>query len=283
MLKLLCGGAPVALIGLQEFRVRSGRLLRLLGPDLLLVPTAEDCDRARHAGVNAARVASGVDLERFRPAAADERTALRRRWGLPGDATVMLHVGHLKDGRNLGLLAPLVAAGATVVLVVSGRRGPESERLKAELTAAGVVVVEGYQPRIEELYRLADCYVFPTASNDSAVAMPLSVLEALASDLPVVSMRFGALAERLGEGPGLELVDDPQRIPERALALAGAPVTTRALAEPFSWNAIMERLVEIFDQLALKGRMSRVGSLEAVSAASDTATTQPNVAQQPPG
>ena len=277
--------APVAMVALQTTaEVLRGRLARRVAPDLLLLSTEAECQTARALGLRAHCVWGGVDLDRFRPPGPGEKEALRRKWGMVPDRRVVLHVGHVKEGRNLRALVPLGGRDdVTMLVVASGQRAPESDALKAELEQQGIVFRCGYLENVEELYRLADCYVFPTASNDSAVAMPLSVLEALASDLPVVSMRFGALAERLGEAPGLELVDDPQRIPERALALAGGPVTTRALAEPFSWNAIMERLVEMFDQLAHQGRMSRAGSLEAVSAASDTATTQPNVAEQHPG
>ena len=34
--------------------------------------------------------------------------------------------------------------------------------------------------RIEELYQLADCYLFPVASTDNCIGVPLSVLEAFA-------------------------------------------------------------------------------------------------------
>lgn len=248
-LKLLFRGAPVAVIALQDFSVWSGRLLRLLAPDLLLAPTERDCDEARRAGVNAARIWSGVDLERFRPALDGEKVALRRRWGLPTDRRIVLHVGHLRDGRNLSPLAALAGGGATVVLCASGWRGSESARLKGALTAAGVVVLDGYQPRVEELYRLADCYVFPTESRGSAAAMPLSVLEALASGLPVASLKFGALAEYLADAPAVALVDSPADLVESALALAGSAVRARPLAEPYAWPAVGERLLGLLDDL----------------------------------
>jgi O-antigen/teichoic acid export membrane protein/glycosyltransferase involved in cell wall biosynthesis len=259
--------APVALVALQEFRVRSRRVLRWLAPDLLLVPTGADCARARRAGVNAALVQSGVDLDRFRPALPGERAALRRRWSLAAEATVVLHVGHLRDGRNLERpLASLAAAGATVVLVASGRRGPESVRLRDALRAAGVRVLEGYQPRIEELYRLADCYVFTTESRGDAAALPLSVLEALASDVPVACPRFGALAERFEGAAGVSVVERPEELTAAALALAGGGARTRPLAEPFGWAAVTERLLAQLDDAALLDRAERAGRPAALRA-----------------
>src|SRR5262249_60740787 len=103
----------------------------------------------------------------------------------------------LRAGRNLMALTPLAGEdGVTVVVVASGRRSVESDGLRAELDQHGVVLLDGYQPCIEELYRLADCYVFPTTAPDNAVALPPSVLEALASGVPVVSVRFRGLEAR---------------------------------------------------------------------------------------
>jgi glycosyltransferase involved in cell wall biosynthesis len=112
-----------------------------------------------------------------------------------------------------------------------------------------VRVLEGYQPRVEELYRLADCYVFPPVSTDHAIAMPLSVLEALASDLPVVSMRFGALAERFENSEALKLVDTPQELVQEALKPRAGPPDSRRLVQSYSWEAIGERLGRLLDDL----------------------------------
>jgi glycosyltransferase involved in cell wall biosynthesis len=147
-------------------------------------------------------------------------------------------------------MAALAAVpGMTAVVAASSSRGRESERLHRELWSRGVIVIDGYVPEVEELYRLADCYVFPTVSSDSAVAVPLSILEALASDLPVVSTAFGALTERFGRVPGLELVEHPALLPDRVLAVCGSGVRTRHLVEAYSWDSIAARLVDLVGQL----------------------------------
>jgi O-antigen/teichoic acid export membrane protein/glycosyltransferase involved in cell wall biosynthesis len=251
LLKMLCR-APVALVALQGSGagVLRRRLARHLVPDLLLVPTERELLLARGHGVNAACVWSGVDMERFRPAKPGEREALRQRYGLPTHRRIILHVGHLRQGRNVTALLPLAGEeGVTLVLVASGRRSVESEALKSELEQGGAVVLDGYQPRVEELYRLADCYVFPTVAPDHAVAMPLSVLEALASGVPVVSTRFGALEDLLGSAPGLQLVDDAAELIRCALDISHEADDAHALAKTFSWYAISDRLLGLLDEL----------------------------------
>jgi O-antigen/teichoic acid export membrane protein/glycosyltransferase involved in cell wall biosynthesis len=271
LLRRLCGG-PLVFVGLQSSSGRRppGVLLRWLAPDLLLLATERERDTAVAQGVLTATISAGVDLERFRPPLPGERAALRRKWGLSPDDRLVLHVGHLREGRNLRVMTSIAALpGVTAVVAASSWRGPESERLRRELVAGGVEVLDGYLPNVEELYRLADSYVFPTVASDSAVALPLSVLEALASDLPVVSTAFGALMERIGNVPGLELVESADQLTERAVAACGMRVRTRHLVEPFGWDAITERLVGLVDDLVIEHGDrpgARVGPIEVAAA-----------------
>jgi len=198
----------------------------------------------------AATISGGVDLERFRPIAPGERATLRHKWRLSPTDRIVLHVGQLREGRNLRVMAALAAVpGVTAVVVASSTRGREAERLHRELWARGVIVIDGRVPEVEELYRLADCYVFPSVSPAAAVALPLSVLEALASDLPVASTTFAALPERFGRVAGFELVEHPALLPERVRAVCGSAVRTRQLVEPYSWDAIAGRLEDLVGEL----------------------------------
>ena len=257
LLRWLCGGSPVALLTLEASvgQWLPEVLLRWLAPDLLLVPTERERHAADRLGVVAATISGGVDLDRFRPAAPGERPSLRNKWRLSPTNRIVLHVGQLREGRNLRLMAALGAVpGVTAVVVASSPRGRESERLHRELWARGVIVIDGSLPEVEELYRLADCYVFPSISPAAAPALPLSILEALACDLPVVSTAFVALPERFGRVPGLDLVEHPALLPERVIAACGSAVRTRHLVEPYSWDAVAGRLEGLVSELYDRGR-----------------------------
>ena len=214
------------------------RLLRWLAPEGILLGTEREIATVRRHGVDAELIWSGVDTSRFRPGDEAEKRSLRRHYGLPTEDRIVLHVGHLRGSRGLEALLPLGStAGITVLLVVSHRRWPDSEQVKAELERHGVVVMEGYQARVEEIYRLADCYVFP-GGDDRAVSLPLSILEAAASGLPVVSVRYEAVPERLAAVDGIEFVEDSSVIPARVLAVMGSRRAARELPAELGWDGV---------------------------------------------
>ena len=249
LLKLALGGVPVAMLALQPRRLGGWQAAaaRHLWPDLLLVGTRLERDRCRAMGARAECVTGGVDLARFRPPEPGEKALLRDKWKLPIRGRVALHVGHLTSGRNLEALIPLLDAGVTVVVAASSVRVPESAGIRERLQRAGVVLIEGFLGDIDELYRLADCYVFTPTSTDFAVATPLSVIEAMASDLPVVSTRFGALPERFPNHPGLRFVDSLDELPEVVGSQIREGPSTRHLVEPYSWSAQAERVLTLIE------------------------------------
>jgi hypothetical protein len=223
-------------------------------PDLLLLTTQAACEEAERSGVRAEFIWSGADTARFRPPGAGERLVLRRKWGIDTDSYVVFHVGHLFENRNLRALIPLAAQpGVSVVVLASHyRREPESSTLCRHLEEGGVRLLFGHRPDVEEIYRLSDCYVFPTVDHGGAVASPLSVVEAKATGLPVVARRFRALGERVGRELQIDLVDSDEELRGRVLALrngtarpAGADAP---LADAFSWQGVARRLVELIDR-----------------------------------
>ena len=191
------------------------------------------------------RFQTGVDTRRFRPPLPGEKGALRRLWGLPEDARVVLHVGHLVPSRNLSVMAELTRLdGVLPVMLASRRREPGSAALEDRLRSAGVVIFTGYRPEVEQLYRLADCYLFPVTSPMGAIAMPLSVLEALASDLPVASTPFGVLPELFQSATGIRFASGAEGLVCAVEELLARPCSTREVALPFSWETAIGGILE---------------------------------------
>jgi glycosyltransferase involved in cell wall biosynthesis len=263
LLRLFGHGAPVAMIALASHPL--GRLSRafgrLLGPDVALV--ASEAERLKldwlAAVVDVLPIA--VDLDRFRPPEPGEKQRLRRAWGLPVDGRIALHVGHLVRARNLHVLTTLASRESiTPVLVASHVRDSESADLLVELRRGGVIVLDGYQPRVEELYRAADCYVFPSRHWGGGIEMPLSVLEAMASDLPVASTWFGALPERFKDAAGVCFAEDDEELVQAVARLIKDRPHTRHLVEQHSWDALADRLLSVLGYPTRSGVAGAAGA-----------------------
>ena len=195
-------------------------------------------------------VYSGVDLERFRPVAENEKQELKREYGIDPEKFVVLHVGSVRKWRNVGHLTDIQKLSETQVVLV-GRATTKNEKdVEQALRRTGMVVTDGYDPHIEKFYGLADCYVFPTMTTVGSIDVPLSVLEAMAHNLPVVSTRFGGLPRMFGEGNGF-FYSDAASLHKRIQTVkeGGATVTTRQLVTPYSWKKIANKLCAIYREL----------------------------------
>jgi len=224
----------------------SWRVAAYLRPDRMLVQSGDDESRFRDAGFETEYVPSGVDVDRFHPVDDAERRAIRTDLGLNPDERVFLHVGHFKEGRNLRSLLSLREYGQ-VVVVGSPSTGPR-ETLIEDLRAAGCVVRTEYVPDIERYYQAADWYVFPVVDESNSIRAPLSVLEAMACDRPVLSTRFGGLSDMFDEGGGLVFVSDVAGVDPGTLSDPG-PVRTREKVIAYSWESIAEQVARVYEEL----------------------------------
>ena len=252
---ILRGYAPRARLLMVSLQPRTygplaRRLIRRLHPDLTLVQSLATCHRLTRLGCPAAVLPSGVDLHAFAPVSRQEKQALRARYGLPPEAYVVLHVGHLKRQRNVLLLNRVRSELSCETVFVGSTSTPDGvdHDVAAALRAGGTHVIDRYIERIAELYQLADCYLFPVHAIGGAIEAPLSVLEAMACDVPVVTTRFGFLRQSFADGPGVTFADSDDgllaavsRLRETRAQLT--PGQVRAQVEPFSWNAIARTLL----------------------------------------
>jgi glycosyltransferase involved in cell wall biosynthesis len=248
VLRAYCPDAYIVLLGLQTRRHSwwQRRIIRTIRPDLVIVQSEANRAYLEQIGCHTAVIHSGVDAETFQPADDDRRHALRVKYGIADDRPVILHVGHIQPGRGIGVLGELASSGTCRVLLVASSSTQQEHALRRKLEASGVTILSEYLPHIEELYQIADCYVFPVATTNNAIEVPLSVLEALACDLPVVATRFGGLPGMFGDQPhpGLVFVDTPDEIVREALRLCDERVSgVRPLSLPYSWDAAAIGLV----------------------------------------
>ena len=236
--------AKVGMVALIPRRHGGSRRIVLQGtaPDCLFVPSYASLLHARDFALRSELLPVGVDLATFRLPLDGERAALRRAYGIDETKFVFLHVGHLSEKRNVGALARLAALPNTSVIVIGSTSTPEDAAVRRRLEDAGVRVIREFVP-VHEFYRMADAYVFPTIDVEGCVEIPLSVLEALASGLPVIARPFGGLRDVLPAGDDVRYFDDDAHMLAAAESLRAGPRPRTRDLKSYSWRAVAERIV----------------------------------------
>ncbi len=178
---------------------------------------------------------NGVDTERFRPRAG-ERPAVLPVGFAPAGATVIGTIGRLaavKDPVTLArafvhLLATEATARKRLRLVIIGD-GDERAAVEAVLDAADardLAWLPGFRDDTPALYRAFDIFALPSERE----GISNTLLEAMASALPVVATRVGGNPEIVPEGAGGRLVPahDPAALAEGIAAYAVDPAMAAA-------------------------------------------------------
>ena len=162
---------------------------------------------------------NGVDDERFRPS--DDRP-LRHELGLAPDELLLGAVGRLSEEKGLLHLVDALAKltdlqrPVRLALVGDGPQRGELEQRIHDLGLANLVTFLGVRSDIPELMRSFDLYVLPSLRE----ALPISLLEAMASGCCVVASSVGGVPHALADGVEGRIVP-PGEVEALAEALRG--------------------------------------------------------------
>ena len=251
----LVTGASASIIVAAQVR-RPSRALRFLPRVLRTRVVTLDTRYARalrNDGFCALATTPGLDSRAFSPRAQSEHAAARRVLGLDEHVPCVLHVGHLKPNRGLEVLAAIATTGRVrVVMVASTWSSPESSILQL-LSESGVAVITRDLPEVRTAYVAADAYVFPTVSREGAIGLPLSVLEAAAVGVPIVSTRFNDLPMLLPEGHGIHYCDTPAELCASVLAVIAGELTVGCSPALPTWDDVLMRVLGETTSAAVQG------------------------------
>jgi sugar transferase (PEP-CTERM/EpsH1 system associated) len=252
---------------------RRNRIRRMLHPLVSqFVTVSRDLERwliedVRLPARKVTAIANGVDLTRF--GHLDRREA-RRSLGLPDGSLVLGTVGRLDPVKDQAALlrafADLLPAHPEAWLILAGD-GPCREELlglAASLQIGERVRFLGDRSDVAVVLAAMDLFVLPSIAE----GMSNTLLEAMASSLPVVATRVGGNLELIEEGTNGRLV--PARNPGALTAAIASYLddshlrvlhgkASRARVEgAFSLERMSHAYMNLYDRLLARRRGSRI-------------------------
>lgn len=234
------------------------RALRWVKPSLartdeLVVPSGFLKEVFGRFGFAATIVPNVINLSRFSP-----------RQPLPDDASEP----HILVARNLEPIYDNTTALRAFRIVkeqlpsarltIAGS-GPERAALEGLARVLNIDAAVHFTGRVDnehmpELYRSADVMINPSLADN----MPISILEALASGVPIVSTNVGGVPFLVEDGKTALLVppSDPQAMAQALMQVLTMPDLARRLSEAglasvqqYTWQCVRERLFSVYGQL----------------------------------
>ena len=137
-----------------------------------------------------------------------------------------------------------------VLLVCSTATADQADATvrQALLQSANITLIEDYLPAVEQLYQMADCYVFPVVEQGNCIDVPRSCLEAAACGTPVLTTAYGEMAQLLAKEGFFPLEsfagEELSRSLWKAMECGRDP---RQAALEYDWDCAVERLTQIWE------------------------------------
>jgi UDP-glucose:(heptosyl)LPS alpha-1,3-glucosyltransferase len=205
-------------------------------------------------------VYNGVDAERFHPRNRQYREDIRRRHGI-GEEFVILFVSNNFRMKGLGYLIRALAEikksdpSPHKCLVLGRDRKAPYVRLAEKFGISQEVIFAGSTDEPEKYYGAVDLLVHPTFYD----ACSLTVLEAMASGLPVITTASNGASGVISHGKEGWIVQEPRNTDQLVTAInffLNKEVRYRASSEgkreakTHSAKANLERMMGIFREVA---------------------------------
>lgn len=193
----------------QISRIVPGRPEKLLSPlirkyiniiynkyDAIMVPTQTFADFLVDDGVkkHIEVVSNGVDTGVFHPAPHSE--AVRKKLGIGKDDFVFFFLGRLELDKNVGTLIkamPLINEKMKLLIVGSGKIEGSLHSLARKLNVEDKTIWVKHisDAEMPDYYHAADCFTIMSPYEVQSIV----TLQAIASGLPIITARAGALPE----------------------------------------------------------------------------------------
>ena len=197
---------------------------------------------------------NGIDFE----GVTGERATARLEFGIQPEEKLLLRVGRLAVIKGNDVLLRTLTTlprNCKLLFVGDGEDGDRLQRLCRELNLDGRVIFAGFRSDVSRLLAAADVFVISSLNE----GLPMVLLEAMASQRPIISTDVGAIPEVITHKKSGLLVP-PADAPALASAIAevlSSPERAQKLAaEAYSYYqlhhsraAMGERYLELYQTL----------------------------------
>ena len=210
---------------------------------------------------------NAVDVERFAPAAPDERAALRAELGLPPDVPLVLFVGFFSRDKRPDLLYRCVVTRGARGRRRSCSSAPRARPIRKSTPGSPPTIRGGRPPTIspigcsswsrrhtiEHYFRAADIYVLPSIRE----GFPIALLEAMSTGLPCVASRLPGSTDAIIDDGVNGLLVAPDDAEGFAAAIARLLDDRDAAARlgAAARQTVIERYLDSADRGRLAGRV----------------------------
>jgi len=240
-------GKRLRTVGLQKRNItgKKMRLIQKLSFGKVFALSHSMKDELAELKINAEVIYTGIETKKFVPTANKDK--LRKKYNIPEDKIIILHVGHIKESRNLELLIDINTKFEHCQSVIVGSTATQQEQnVHKKCTNANVIVINKTIDTIEEIYALSDIYCFPVKVNDGAMETPLSVLEAMSTNLPIISTNFGQLPELFQQDNYYKYINNINDIDEGMInELTTGICQNRERVSEYTWQATTNKILAL--------------------------------------
>lgn len=224
--------------------------------DVLITLNREDYGLAQNFKAKKIKYVPGVgiDVDKFKNIEIN-RQVKRRSIEINEDELMVISVGELNKNKNHQIIVRAVAMlkNEKIKYVLCGQGPLETElrELARQLGVEKQVKFLGYRKDIPELLYAADLFAFPSYRE----GLSLSLMEAMASSLPVICSKVRGNVDLIEEGRGGYLID-PRDINEFSEKLEmlltnderkSYGLTNLEKIHDFDRNYVLDRMIEIYE------------------------------------
>ena len=192
---------------------------------------------------------TGVNHHIFFPPSDSGKKTLRKKWKLPEDSFMCLYVGRISIEKNLDILSHIPEMSDKILLIFAGK-GPYLNILKEKYPF--IYLGEHRHEELGEIYRLADCFIFPSKTETFGNV----ILEALSAGLPIICDRKYVSSRIIKEEKIGLLYHNYQSLTDSILQLKNNALLYRQMRERaisyssnFSWERSLNDLKNIYFKL----------------------------------